>query len=533
MFSKIKNLKIWESIPKWNTPVSGKSLTLKEWLMYIVGGSGAMGAAVFLSYLTLTHGVYIASALSINVDHITIIAVVTSIVAIVTTPMISMLIDNTNTRFGKFRPYLIAMPIPIVICFVALGQIANISNYTVMIVLYTIVFNIANTLNRIYTIAFTSLVYVLSPSTEERTQLMSIGTFFTSLGPTIVGFLYPTLSNILFKKGNIAGIDTLPSAQILVPILGGIFFALGLVMAFSIKERTIVNKEFKQKQKFTQGVKKTFENKYFWIQNTSGLLGIIKGFVSATFVIWYINYIIRPELIASGANQVADIMQSIVFTLMGNASVPGMLLAPYFIKKFGKKNIILFTNIGMMVSLLPIVFIHNAWVGLAMIYVFTLFSGFQIVTTPACQAEINDYQQFKTGDRIEGFLTQFGSMFSTIVGIGTAFIAPAVYKSFGYIDDTSVLFNNETVYSIVGTMAIFSAISALLCAIPFFFWDMTENKHKQIMEVLKVRSIHSFNIIDTVVKDKLESDLLGGDIDALNKYLQETDQTDVVDKMNA
>ena len=511
-------------LPKWSTPCPGKSLTLREWLLYAIGGMGAMGATVFLNLYALQTGFYIANARSIDAYHIAIVVMITSVVAIVTSPLVSWLIDNTNTKYGKFRPYLIVLPIPIIACFFALGQVLRIEDSLVMIITYAILFNLVNLFNRVYILAFVSLAQVMAPSMEERTQLMSIGSIFTSLGPTIVWAVYPALSNIIYSTDTVDGVNTVATAQVLAPIMAAIFFGLGLIMAFGVKERMVISKEFKQKQKFMEGVQKVAKNKYFWIHNSSMVLAIIKVFVMTNFVIWYLNFVISPDLKAQGLEDLAKLMQSILMLVIGTASVPGMLFAPVFIKKFGKKKLIIGTNIGMALSMIPLTFVHNPWAGIFFIYVTTIFAGFQLVINPAFQAEINDYQQYKTGDRIEGFLSQFGGMITLAIGMATALISPAVFNSQGYDgmnNDILLTPGHEALYAIVAIMSGVCIVSCLLSAIPYFFWDLPEKKHEMIMEVLKVRALHDDETISDEDRDMLEIRLEEGDINALSDFIEE------------
>lgn len=512
-------------LPKWKTPPPGKSMNLKEWLLYIIGGTGAMGVTGLMIFITLQQAVYIAAARSIDVNAVAMIGVITNVVAIVTTPFVSWLIDNTNTKFGKFRPYLFILPIPIVLTFVGIGQVINIENDMIMLVSFTILFNVLNFFIRLYTIAFTSIAQVISPSMEERTEIMSIGTFFTSLGPTITGFLFPVLANAMYSKVNAegvittSGVNTVGPYQWLLPVMVSVFLLLGVVLAFGVKERIVVSKKFKQKQNFVEGCKKTVKNKYFWILNISAVFNIMKMFVAVTFPLWYINYIIMPELSQQGLVDLANTAQSLIMMLIGDASIPGMLFAPYFINKFGKKKIILVSNFAIAICMIPLLFVNNAWVHLVFIYIMSIAAGFHIVTTPACQTEVNDYQQYKTGDRIEGFLTQFGSIFTIAVGIGTAFIAPAVYKSFGYVNDTSVLYNPDTVFGIVRVMAGISIACAILSALPYFFWDLTEKKHRNIMEVLEIRARYEDGLIDEPTKEELEERAMKGELGIITQML--------------
>lgn len=508
-------------LPRWNTPSKGMSLNLKEWLMYIIGCTGSYATIVIVTFVTLQQGLYIAAACSINVDHVALIGVLSSVFTIVTTPLISWILDNTNTKIGKFRPYLLFLPLPMTACFFAIGQVIKIDNYTTMLITFAILSNVLNFFVRIYNAAYTSIPQVISPNPEERTQVMSIGLMLSSFGPTLVNILFPVLANAFYSTdGNKSnGVNQIGAYEWLLPVLALAFMLVGIFLALGVKERTVVAKKFKQKQSFFQGCKKTFSNRYFWIINVSNFLGIMK-MTMTTLLLWYIIYDIAPALTAQGLGGLATSAQSVIQTVIGGACVPGMLLTPFVIKKIGKKQLLLIVNFGMAASAIPMLFINNAWVHIVCIFILNMFNGFQIVALPACQAEMNDFQQFKTGDRIEGFLNQFSAMFYTAVSLGTAFIAPAVYKSFGYVNDTQVLYDHDTLFNITRTMAGIGLASAVLSAIPFFLWNMTETKHKQIMEVLKVRARRDDGDMDTETASCIEKDILGGNLSALEDYLK-------------
>ncbi len=530
---KLKLLK--EKLPTWDTPAPNMCMTLKEWVMYLIGGFGGLGATVLMTYVTVTQGVYVAAACNINVDHVAIIGIASSIFTIATTPLVSWLIDNTRTRIGKFRPYLLILPLPMTACFFAIGQIVKIDDYLTLIILFAVIFNILSLLNRLYTIAFNSIPQVISPNMNERMQLMSIGTFAISLGPTLANFIYPVIANRLYSsEGSMSdGVHSIGAYEWALPLTAAIFMLLGVFLALGVKERIVVPSAFRQKQTFIEGCRKTVKNKYFWILNISNLLGVMK-LTANGLALWYVAYDIAPELTARGMGDLASVTHSLVTLVLGTASVPGMLLAPLVINKIGKKKLILISNFGIGAASIPMLFIPNSWamlfipnswVHIVCVYVSTLFNSFQIVTGPACQAEINDFQQYETGDRIEGFLGQFGTIFLTAASMGTAFIGPAIQKSFGYIDDASVLYDNGVLFGITSRIAAVGLVSAVLAAIPYFFWDMTESKHKSIMEVLKIRAATADGKIPEELSVSLEERAMQGETGLADPYLAESAQT--------
>ena len=514
-----------EKLPTWDTPAPNMCMTLKEWVMYLIGGFGGLGATVLMTYVTVTQGVYVAAACNINVDHVAIIGIASSIFTIATTPLVSWLIDNTRTRIGKFRPYLLILPLPMTACFFAIGQIVKIDDYLTLIILFTVIFNILSLLNRLYTIAFNSIPQVISPNMNERMQLMSIGTFAISLGPTLANFIYPVIANRLYSsEGSMSdGVHSIGAYEWALPLTAAIFMLLGVFLALGVKERIVVPSAFRQKQTFIEGCRKTVKNKYFWILNISNLLGIMK-LTANGLALWYVAYDIAPDLTARGLGDLASVTHSLVTLVLGTASVPGMLLAPLVINKIGKKKLILISNFGIAAASVPMLFIPNSWVHLVCVYILTLANSFQIVTGPACQAEINDFQQYETGDRIEGFLGQFGTIFLTAASMGTAFIGPAIQKSFGYIDDASVLYDNAVLFGITSRIAAVGLVSAVLATIPYFFWDMTEAKHKSIMEVLKIRAATADGKIPEDLSASLEERAMQGETGLADPYLTENDE---------
>jgi Na+/melibiose symporter-like transporter len=102
----------------WNTPPKGKYLSYKEYFAYCIGGMGVSGGVALPAYVALSAGLYMAAALRINVNDIVLSGIISSIITILRGPIISMIMDNTNSKLGKFRPWLVWLPIPIILSFV-------------------------------------------------------------------------------------------------------------------------------------------------------------------------------------------------------------------------------------------------------------------------------------------------------------------------------------------------------------------------------------------------------------------------------
>ena len=253
----------------WDKAPANRYLSFKEAAAYCIGGIGINAATMVPTYLTLTYGMYVAAALGISNDIIMWVGIITSVITILRSPFISYLVDNTNTKYGKFRPYLIWMPVPCTILIALMGWTPTImsgASQIAIIAVYTVMFNLMQFFMQLYTLAFTSIMQVISPSPEERTVIMSVGTTVYSLGPTIINALFPLLANMIFTvKGggglsedgvaqDLLGVNTMGPYEWILPVMTVAFFAIGYITVFGVKERMVLPRKKKMRVPFFKGV---------------------------------------------------------------------------------------------------------------------------------------------------------------------------------------------------------------------------------------------------------------------------------------
>lgn len=467
IISKIK------SIPKhWSTPEDGKYISYKEFASYSFGGIGVNTINSLFGYVALSANcMLIGSAYGIDPVHLGWMNIIIGIINLIKTPFISMLIDNTNSKYGKFRPYLLYTGVPTAALICLMAFIPNNINYWHKTALLGIIYAFLMVFQALYSQAFTSLAQVLTPNGEERTGLLSVSMFIYSLGPSIVNMLLPILANLT------GGMTSFRTYRILFPIFSITGIILSIIVFKGTEEKLIVPKNYVAKVKFSDGIKQVAVNKYFWIINFYGILGCLKYGIGSILG-WYCVFQLK-----------SDTMLGIMNTVIGTASVPLMLLAPVLAKKIGKRNVLIWTNIiRVALSVLMLFVMDNTVLFLAGIYLTTLMMGGDSVTTSSMTAEVFDYQQWKTGIRLEGFITQFGGMLGAAAGLATGLIHPYLYKYYGLNTDYTVLYDTAVRTPIFRMLIITSIISCVLCIIPVFFYDLKESEHRKMIEDLKERA---------------------------------------------
>lgn len=471
MLEKIKEVPK-EIISHWKTPAEGKYIPYKEFAAYSFGGIGVNTINSLFGYVALSANcLLVGSAYGIKPTHLAWMSIIMGIINLVKTPFISMLIDNTNSKHGKFRPYLLYTGVPTAILLCLMAFIPNDINYWTKASLLGIIYAFLMIFQALYAQAFTSLAQVLTPNGEERTGLLSVSMFIYSLGPSIVNLLLPLLANLT------GGMTDFKTYRIFFPIFSIVGIVLSIITFKGTEEKIVVPKDYVAKVKFSEGIKQVAKNKYFWLINFYNVLGCMKYGIGSILA-WYCIYQIK-----------SNSMLGIMNTVIGTASVPLMLLAPILAKKIGKRNMLISTNVLRVVfSVLMLFTMDNTVVFFICLYLSTLMMGGDSVVTTSMTAEIFDYQQWKTGTRLEGFITQFGAMLTTFAGMITTPILPYFYEHYGLQENYDVLFDASVRTPIFNILIITSIISCVLCIIPMFFYNLKEKDHQNIIEELKVRA---------------------------------------------
>lgn len=455
----------------WKAPAEGKYISYREFAAYSVGGIGVNTINSLLGYVALAANCFLmGSAYGIRPTDLAYMSVAMSILGLVKTPFISMMIDNTNSKYGKFRPYLLYTGIPSAVLIIVLSFIPLDADYTVKCVLISILYALLSIVQGLYSQAFGSLAQVLTPNGGERTTLLSVSSFVYNLGPSIVNLFLPILSTLT------GGMTNVVTYRVFFPIFSIAGVLLGFLAFKDTREKIIVPKDYVAKVKFKDGFTQTCKNKYFWLINLYNILGSLRGGIGI-ILSWYCIYEMQN-----------DAALGILNTILGTASVPGMLLAPLLERKIGKRNALLAGTVCRSVFAACMYFTMDSPVlFIGCLYLANLATGGDYVLTSSMTADIFDYQQWKTGARLEGFITQFGSMLVTGATMLTSLILPFFYEHYGLYEDYTVLYDAAIRTPIFNVLIISTVISCILPILPLFFYNLDEKKHTQIVGDLKAR----------------------------------------------
>lgn len=482
--AKVKNL-VSSVKAHWTTPPEGRYVPYKEIAAYSVGGIGVKFVIYTAWYIGLSATSLLAgSALGLKNGDLVKLTMIATVIGIFLVPLRGMIIDNTRSSKGKFRPYLLYTGIPsgILLTGFAFLPFESMSYNQKLWVLF-ITYELLQLCYPFYDQAYTTLVQVMSPNSTERADVITISTFIYSLAPTILGFLVPILA------GFTGGLEHINAYRIIMPIFGIGGALIGLFSYTGTKERIIVAKDYTPKVPFFKGIGAGIQNKYQWARSITGWLILLQGGIGSVTT-WYFYYGIKDVLGLSTQQQ--GVLNGTLTTILGAAATPAMLLAPLLIRKVGKRNLFIIYILGTTVSMIGMfLFIKQIWVLFAFTWLRGFFTTFTLITDGAMNADVLDYQQYKTGERLEGLMAQFVTFIGTFIGMGITYLTNTVLmqNTYGLTNNYDDLYKASFREPISKGMILLAIVGYVLSLIPFItMYTLTEEDHEGHIGVLKIRA---------------------------------------------
>ena len=469
----------------WNTPSKGRYVPYKEILAYSVGGIGVKSVIYIVYDVALSATSLLAgSALGLKNGDLVRLSLIATIICMFLGPIRGYIIDNTRSSKGKFRPYLLYTGIPsgIIVTVFAFLPFETMGYNQKLWALF-ITYMLLQLCYPFYDQAYSTLVQVMSPNSTERADIITVSTFIYSLSPTIKGFIVPLIA------GYTGGLEHINAYRIIMPIFGIGGALIGILSYTGTKERIIVSKDYSPKVPFFKGVGAGIANKYQWARSLTSWFILLQSGVG-NITTWYFYYGIKDVLHLSTEQQ--GVLNGTLMTIFGAAATPSMLLAPFLIRKMGKKNYyILYMVANLFCFVGMYLFIEQIWVLFAFVWIRGFFNTFTIIADGAINADILDYQQYKTGERLEGLMGQFVGIIGTFVSMGITYFTPKIVMEnhFGLTNNYDDLYKASFREPLSKGMIVIAFVGYLLALIPFItMYTLTEEEHNSHIKVLKIRA---------------------------------------------
>lgn len=465
-----------------STPGDGE-MQPKEGFSYSLCGFGQnLICTIIGSYLT----VFMTDAIGFNALAVAFLMLGARIFDALNDPIMGSIVDRTRTKWGKCRPYMKWMALPIAlmtaICFLPWypnndGGFAAIS---VMYVVWGMVYTVAD-------VPYWGLSTAMSNDTYRRGNLLTIARLFCTAGAGIVTVITPIITDNMTK-----GLDPVAKGE----MLKWIYFVIAIVCCviavplffLGFKNTTERNMTEENPPSLGHNLKLLFKNKPLMLIVLSGIGGAARMLFTYTGGLYFAKYIMDKESMYS------------LFTM---AIVPGGLIAsllvPWCTKKFGKRNTYIWSHIVGGVAML-IAFIvgiacdKGAYTSTATTVVLLIAlviagipSGFGNIITYAMIGDTVEYLELKTGERAEGICFAMQTLINKIGMAVGAFVGVLAYYMAGVAANDASSVTPEGKDTMWFMLVGIAAISFFLTVIPLFFYKFNEKQQQEAKAEIEAR----------------------------------------------
>ena len=483
----------------WKRPAEGNFVSYKEIVNLGLGGMGNNFTMVLVGYMGLNAGnTLLGSTIGIRPLHLQYMLTVQTILNVLFFFVRAHIVDNTRTKWGRFRPYIAFMGIPLAIMsviFVFLPfQTMAYNDKLICVFVFAITISMIQPL---FTDTYTEIQTVITPNSEERAKVISINSIIFSAAPTITGLFVPILSNL---TGGYTNINTYRYVLAPVTLLG---LGLNFFTAIGCKERVVTSSSYVQKVGIIEGTFMILKNKHWWIRQIASLIGFLE---SATGVFFGWIYIYGVQDMTS---------YGLLNTVMGTASGIAMAITPFLLKTLGNRKLLIYHNLLNIVFLIILMFTFKVPLLMFIImYMNSLVNALSLVYNQVMHSEVKDYQQYICGYRMD-FVFGLAGMVTMPITLLSGYVIPYVYEYFGLTTNYDILFDPNVRNSLFSVLCILAIVGAVLNLVPFFFYSMSKEKHQNIVRVLRYRAL-----FDDFETGSFNADIIKNGVEAVRTGLE-------------
>ena len=400
-----------------------------KWYHKIGYGAGDIAGNCVYALLTAFMMIYLTDTIGLSMGIVSTLIAASKIFDGVSDFFFGRMIDNTHTKMGKARPWMlwpyIGCAVTLVACFSIPTEWGQTAQYIFFFLSYTLLNAVFFTANNI---AYASLTALITKNTSERVQ---IGSF---------RFIFAFATKIVIEAVTIFAVSWLGGGVVGWRMIAIIYAVIGLITntlsVFSVKELPEADEEMETERKeersltFLQSFKILLKNKYYVIICCSYILTQLYASVIGMGT-YYAKYILGNEKIFSTISLSINITMVVALTLL-----------PFVIRKLGgmyKLNIwgYLLAVVGrlgvMMAGYMGSLPLMLAFTALSTVGIAPLQGDLNALI--ACCSE---YTTLTTGHRLEGMMYSCSSLGIKLGGaLGTA-ICGWLLEAAGYVENAAV-----------------------------------------------------------------------------------------------
>ena len=482
---------------------------------------GNLGQAAFYNAMSTYFIVYVTSCLFSGVDKALaakLIGVITSLVVIIriaeifVDPLLGNLVDNTTTKWGRFRPWQfiggLVSSVLIVLIFSGMFGLVNV-NTTLFIVLFVITFIVLDVFYSLRDISYWGMIPALSSDSHERSTYTALGSFTGSIGGNAITILVipvVTYFSWVFTGENAEHQSGWTAFGIIVAVLG---IMTAWTVAFGTREnQSALRANAEDNGGPLQAFKAVFQNdQLLWVA-LSYLLYAIANVTTTGVLLFLFKFVLDNQAAFSATGVIA--------------MIAGLVMSPLYpiLNRYIPRR---YLYIGGMVSMI-VAYVMLALFSSNIVLVFIALVLFYVpgtlimMTVILSLTDSIEYGQLKNGKRNEAVTLSIRPMLDKIGGALSNGIVGFIALAAGMTGDATAADMTPTNIHVFKICAFYAPLILIVLSLVVFVSKVkiTEKMHAQIVEELEAK-LASGEIVDDEAQTVEAAEAAGDEAQAVIK----------------
>ena len=395
-------------------------------------------------------------------------------------PIVGVIADRTQSRWGKFRPYLLYLAIPFALIGILTFMTPDLSD-TGKIVYAYITYSLMMMVYSAINVPYASLLGVISPESKDRNTLSTYRMTFAYIGSFIALLLFMPMVNF-FRKDHSEQYGWMMSVVVIAVLCALLFYGC---FAWT-KERVKPIRE--QQNSLKTDLSDLLHNRPWWILLGTGIAALVFNSIRDGATVYYFKYYIVEEEHASISLFGISFVLSGLYLAVGQAAnILGVILAAPLSNSIGKKK----TYMGAMLiaTVLSVIFYWLDKEELVLIFTFqvliSICAGSIFPLLWSMYADCADYSELQTGHRATGLIFSSSSMSQKFGwAIGSA-ATGWLLAFFGF--EANTIQSAETIHGIKMFLSWLPAVGTVLSILFISLYPLSEERMCEITNQLNAK----------------------------------------------
>lgn len=408
-------------------------------------------------------------------------------------PVVGAFSDRINSKWGKFRPFLLYVAIPFGVIGVLTFTTPDFA-YTGKLIYAYITYSLMMLIYSLINVPYASLLGVISSNPKERNTIASFRMAFAFAGGLIaIALIQPMVS--LFSKMGGGEVSLKRGWEMGVGVIAVLCILLFLGCFAGVRERVVPLK--KESSDLKKDIKDLWKNRPWWILLVSGIAALVFNSIRDGATLYYFKYVIE-DITAFTLGSMMVSYSTLYLVLGQAANIIGVILASPVGNKIGKKNT--FLSAMSMATILSVIFYWFGKEQLILIFIFQFFislcAGIIFPLLWSMYADIADYSELRTGRRATGLIFSSSSMSQKLGWTIGGGLTGWLLAIFGF--KANVVQGVEAQNGIRIMLSFLPAIGALLSVIFIALYPLSEKKVAEISAELSEKRKLNGNLATTI-----------------------------------